>query len=173
MNIFKRIIYFLRRPAVIVFDGNSFFKELSSLLFKKEIIFNIEKDIKFAKFLIKYSKSPVVVFFQNNSLLEELDFQEKDIILLRNGFSKRKGVTFGEKENVDFNVSDVNITSQGINFKINYRGSTVPFWASGSFNEKDAEIIAGIAAVAVSRGMNLVEASQKIKDAANFLELKG
>ncbi len=173
MNIFKKIIYFLRRPAVIVFDGNSLFKELSFLIFEKEIIFNIEKDIKSAKFLIKYSKSPIVVFFQNNSLLEEFDFQEKDIFLLRNGLSRKKGLTFGEKESADFNVSDVNISPQGINFKLNYRGSTVPFWASGSFNEKDAEIIAGLVAVAVLKGMNLVEASQKIKDAASFLELKG
>ena len=59
-------------------------------------------------------------------------------------FQKKKGVdnvfTFGVKEEVDFNVSDININKEGVNFKLNYRGKTVPFWVSGISKEEDVEV---------------------------------
>lgn len=68
------------------------------------------------------------------------------------------------EDNVDLGwISDETETEEGINFKINYLGSSVPIWIKGIFKKEDLNnILAGISA-GLSAGMNIVEISEKLK----------
>jgi hypothetical protein len=66
----------------------------------------------------------------------------------------------------DLKISDVNVGQEGINFKANYRGSSVPFWLAGDNEVSDEQAGLKVQAAAViitnhlARGLNLVEISQ-------------
>lgn len=61
-------------------------------------------------------------------------------------------------------ISDETKTSEGINFKINYSGNSVPIWLKGVFEEEKLNsALAGISA-ALSLGLNIVEISDKLKN---------
>ncbi|MDD3072518.1 MAG: hypothetical protein PHH17_01320 [Candidatus Pacebacteria bacterium] len=171
MNIIKKIIHIFKRPSVIIFDHNFLLDKFSDFFSKKEIFFCVDEDIDLAKFLVKYSKKPIIIFNEKNDLVKEFSFSKNGIFILNSEFFKKKEedgfFTYGTKEDSDFKISDINIVSGEVNFKLNYRGSTVPFWASVEFDKNDMGEIAGIIALLFLRGMNLVEISQAIKDVTN------
>lgn len=100
-----------------------------------------------------------------------------------------QALTFGFHEGVDFQATDVKLNggdvsdssvaesaARGTNFKINYKGNTVPvwlaptpphqkFWCRGEGVGKE-QIYAALAAAAVGTvlGLNLVEVSQALKN---------
>jgi hypothetical protein len=74
-----------------------------------------------------------------------------------------KTLTFGFQSGADFQATDVNVNG-GTNFKVNYKGSTVPVWLEGS-GGKDRIYSALLAAcVATIFDLNLVEISQSLKN---------
>ena len=58
-------------------------------------------------------------------------------------------------------VSDVHVSGQELNFKVSWRGSTVPFWVSSKYQVSD---IVSIIAAGLAFGLNLVEISQELKN---------
>lgn len=155
---------------------------------------NIE-DVKIANFLIRFSKRPIIIINKNTKPSDKIleNIPPKAILILNSDFffsyydprpektgesfkrdldiylekKKEQGklFTFGLRKDVDFNVSDINLDPGGINFKINYKGNNVPFWIKGSFKKVDVSIISGVIAFGAIMGMNLVEISQKLKQA--------
>jgi len=74
-----------------------------------------------------------------------------------------KKISFGFSEEADFFASDQINTEEGISFKLNYKGNSVPVWIKSPFdNEKIYNVLAAIC-VAVISGLNIVEISEKIK----------
>lgn len=61
----------------------------------------------------------------------------------------------------ELKISDVKMNGKGMNFKINYRGSVVPFWAASGFKIEDA---LAIISIGLAIGLNLVEISQALKN---------
>lgn len=74
-----------------------------------------------------------------------------------------KTFTFGFSERANFWVSNIKL-NRGTNFKVNYKGSVVPFWLEGIFGKE--QIYGALAAVAVGIifGKNLVEISQALRE---------
>lgn len=70
-----------------------------------------------------------------------------------------KKITFGFSKEADFSASDQNLTDQGINFKLNYKGSSVPVWFK---RDQVHNVLAAISAAVIS-GMNVIEVSEKLK----------
>ena len=79
------------------------------------------------------------------------------------------------KIRAELKVSDIKTDEQGINFKVNYRGSIVPFWLvqkEGITAEKakiKAQESLTIIAVGLAVDLNLVEISQILKKSRNNL----
>ena len=72
-------------------------------------------------------------------------------------------LTFGFQQRADFFANFVKLNF-GTNFKVNFKGATVPFWLEGIFGKE--QIYAALAACATGYvfGMNLVEVSRAIRD---------
>jgi len=71
-------------------------------------------------------------------------------------------VTFGFQEKADFQATDV-IFNGRTNFKINYRGNTVPIWLDKICDEKEIKIALAAACVGAIFNLNLVEVSQSFQ----------
>lgn len=79
------------------------------------------------------------------------------------------------KIRAELQVSDIKTDGEGINFKVSYRGSLVPFWlitepgiTVEKAKTKIQEILAVIA-VGLAIDLNLVEISQILKKSQNLL----
>jgi hypothetical protein len=85
---------------------------------------------------------------------------------------KLSGQTFENylRIKAELRASDINLSGNGINFKVNYRGSVVPFWladnAQAASAETDSRVQAALDAIAVglATDLNLVEMSQILKE---------
>ena len=87
-----------------------------------------------------------------------------------------KTLTFGFQEGADFRVSDVKFNGRdassscqtreepvlGTNFKINYKGNTVPVWLEKLFGKEQIYSALAAATVGVIFDLNLVEISQAL-----------
>ncbi len=169
MNIFKKVIYFIKRPPIVVFDNNLFLEKFFLNFSKKEYLIKIGGNLEIIKFLIRYSKRPIIILNEKNTESEEIISLKKGIFLLNSKFFRKREAegnffTYGIKDNADFRISDINIDSQGVNFKLNHKGSTVPFWVKGEFDEKEVEKMAGFISLFYLSGKNFVEISQKIRN---------
>jgi UDP-N-acetylmuramoyl-tripeptide--D-alanyl-D-alanine ligase len=159
----------------------------------KDEILIIESDIKelnLLNFLVKNSSSPILlvtnlgeiptdsIFFRgdknsaedilkfinilpNNSQLV-LNFDDETLKEIKNSISL-KIFTFGFGEGSDFLASDVKFNHM-TNFKLNYQGNIIPIWLD--FSAKKAHVYNALAAISVSTilNLNLIEASQIIKN---------
>jgi len=74
------------------------------------------------------------------------------------------------KIRAELQVSDIKMNGEGINFKVSYRGSVVPFWLAGEpgitaekAKSKIQEALA-VVAMGLTIDLNLVEISQALKD---------
>jgi UDP-N-acetylmuramyl pentapeptide synthase len=79
---------------------------------------------------------------------------------------EHKKTDFGFNENANFRASDVNITEEEINFKLNFKGSSVPIWLKNENSTNNADEIYAIFSaicVGVYLGMNIVEISENLK----------
>ncbi|MEK7482233.1 MAG: hypothetical protein AAB620_00340 [Patescibacteria group bacterium] len=91
---------------------------------------------------------------------------DKEAIRQLKGKSSSQVLTFGlaeQKENLigpELQASDIRFTDNGLTFKLNYRGSSVPIWLANSSSREDIyPVLAGIGA-GVSLNVNLVELSR-------------
>lgn len=73
-----------------------------------------------------------------------------------------KKIGLGFSNDADFFVSDENITEEEINFKLNYKGSSVPIWLKSQNKEDIINCLTAIS-VAIVLGANMVEVSEKLK----------
>jgi len=79
-------------------------------------------------------------------------------------FLESDKISFGFSEKADFFASDQIDTEEGISFKLNYRGNSVPIWIKSPFDkEKIYNILAAIC-VAEFSGLNIVEISEQLKN---------
>lgn len=75
-----------------------------------------------------------------------------------------KKLSFGFLEEADFFASDQINTEEGISFKLNYKGNSVPIWIKNPFDkEKIYNVLAAICVGTIS-GLNIIEISEKIKN---------
>jgi hypothetical protein len=73
-----------------------------------------------------------------------------------------RSFTFGLRPEADLSASDI-IFSQEVNFKINYKGSSIPVWLSGSSDVNKVYAALATALCGIILGLNLVEISQSLK----------
>jgi UDP-N-acetylmuramoyl-tripeptide--D-alanyl-D-alanine ligase len=71
--------------------------------------------------------------------------------------------TFGFSERANFFATDIKL-NHGTNFKLNYKGSVVPFWLEGTFGKEQIYSALAAAVVGTIFGLNLVEISQLMRE---------
>lgn len=90
--------------------------------------------------------------------------------------SKAKVITYGFDEKADVQAKELNFSLgkagevQGINFKLSYKGSSVPVFLLNSLGTSAVSACLAGAAVGIIQGMNLIEIAQSLK---NFRNPKG
>lgn len=149
------------------------------LEFGREKLHN-DNDIEKLKFFLRKSASPILLIndFGDISLddISEiaaalpsggrllLNYDKEAIRQLR-GKSSSQVLTFGlaeQKENFigpELQASDVRFIENGLNFKLNYKGSSVPIWLSRSSAREDIYSVLSAIAAGVALNVNLVELS--------------
>ena len=80
-----------------------------------------------------------------------------------------KEITFGFQEGADFQATDIKLNT-GTNFKINYKGNTVPLWLEKLFGKEQIYSALAGAVCGTIFDLNLVEISQALK---NYHSLPG
>ncbi len=96
-----------------------------------------------------------------------VNFDDETIRMTRNE-SRANIMTFGLQEGADLRASD--FTQEGeVNFKINYRGSSVPFWFKENLSKEMVYSVLAAVACGLILGLNLVEMSQILRN-YNFSE---
>lgn len=77
---------------------------------------------------------------------------------------KKACFSYGLNDGADVRATDINIDESGSNFKVNYKGNIVPFWAKGVIDNDQIYLILKSIAMAIVEGKNLVEISNSIKN---------
>lgn len=118
----------------------------------------------------KMQKTLIFISAGDKSSLESLLSSSKEEFLLITGCKSLlpkhflfKNVSFGFSEEADFFATDRNISDQGINFKLNYRGNSVPVWLKSQQDNKVA-IALCIFCVGDVLGKSVIEISERVKD---------
>ncbi len=182
MNILAKIKFLIEKPKVIVIVGQKR-KEIKGKILRvlagrfkigKEIfVFEAgEKEINKFNFFLKNSRLPILLAsgldrgFSTKGLpgniffvLDSADEKLKEI----NGFGGFKKIRFGLSERNDVFVSDIK-ENGGTNFKINYKGSTVPFWLKEKTDKKEMGIVLSAVSLGLALEMNLVGISQALRE---------
>ena len=89
------------------------------------------------------------------------------LLRIKNFFTKGQKNSFKQffskylKIKTELAVSDIKVSDSELNFKVSWRGNTVPFWISSKYEV--SEILPLIVAGLVF-GLNLVEISQELKN---------
>lgn len=76
--------------------------------------------------------------------------------------SDAKTITFGFEEGVDLTASNYNISPDGINFKINYKGKIIPVRIPNAFGRQYVYAALAALAIGISLDLNLVEIIEAI-----------
>jgi UDP-N-acetylmuramoyl-tripeptide--D-alanyl-D-alanine ligase len=198
-EILEKIKYLFQKKPVIAItgEGRNLAKEAISLLIKDALIFSLEdSQIKKSEFFLRSSPISVLVVthvgdipFDRDYFAGEREKLENTIELAKklppknylvlnyddetvreiDDITNLQTFTFGFSERADFFASDLRF-NQGINFKVNYKGSTVPFWLEGTFGKEQIYTALVVAAVGTIFGKNLIEISQAMK---NYRTLPG
>lgn len=182
INFFKKIKYFTQNPTAVLLFGKNF-----NLI--EKIILDINKDIKVIDgmslkkkdliFIFKTLSSPILIFKNLNDLpnykIKEIinNFPQSGTILfkqekkinkkLKSKLSPTKLYSFSLNKKADITLEKFH-KNHGTNFKINYKGNSVPFWVKQKLNKDNAlNILAGIS-VGIILKNNLVEISQILKE---------
>ncbi len=115
----------------------------------------IEETLNLAKFLS--AKTNLVLNFDDET------------VKAVNDLTNLKTLTFGFQEGADFRATDI-MLNHGTNFKINYKGNTIPVWLEKLFGKEQIYAALSAAAVGLIFNLNLVEISQALK---NYYSLSG
>jgi len=168
---------------------NPYFKIDSEILIFDSDLTN-PSSVETLKFLIKNSSLPILVVTQVGDIPFDKDFfageREKTLAIRTlaktmpaQGFlilnfddetvreikadAIAHSLTFGFQEGADFQATDIKLNS-GTNFKINYKGNTVPVWLEKLFGKEQVYSALGATALGIIFDLNLVEISQALKD---------
>ena len=195
MNFFKKIIFFLNRPCIVLAVGNgrACVKEACSKVLSNTLIFesgSSAKEVKRFSFLLKNSRVPILIATHVGEIPPDRDFfdgERKDALSIREladalphqGFlilnyddetireiknkTIARSLTFGFQKGADFQATDINYNIEGINFKINYQGKSMPFWLKGVFGKEQIYAVLSAVCLGTVKGLNLVEISQSLK----------
>ncbi len=142
-------ISFLKSDVVVLSDDDFSLKELETLFSSMEETFlivnskNLTREKKLTGFLDE--KGQLLV---DHESLKKIP-----------GKKVKQRLSYGTDSEADLSISDLNI-SEKINFKINYKGSTVPVWIEG----KEDKIILNAAALGVGAmlGINFVDLTRSL-----------
>ncbi len=74
--------------------------------------------------------------------------------------AKANILTYGLSKEADLLASDLNSDIEGINFKVNFKDNTVPFWLKGMFGREYVYGVLAVATLAKINNLNLVDFSQ-------------
>ena len=184
INYFKKLFFSITKPNVVVVAGLN--RAIASDAIAK-VLGNRSKQVKKIPFC--FSKNSIFIFqaadrqeierleyVLNNSCLPILALTSAEHVggnlpaslrLVSNvddmdARNKRSNMlTFGLSNKADFRASDI---KDGMNFKINYKGSFVPVWLKGVKGKE--YVYAALSAICVGSifGINLVDASQRLKN---------
>jgi len=198
-EVFGKIKYLFEKKPVIVItgEGRILAKEAISLLIKDVKVFSLEdSQIRKSEFFLKSSPISVLVVTHVGDIPFDRDYfageKEKikntvelaktlpptcylvlnyddETIREINNVTNLHTFTFGFSERADFFASDLKF-NHGINFKVNHKGSVVPFWLEGTFGKEQIYTALSAAAVGTIFGKNLVEISQEMR---NYKTLPG
>lgn len=177
----------LKKPKAIILAGSDgkIIKETAELILvphlqKDEEVLIIEnnlEDTEKIKNIFEKSSFPILVLNQVNDIsLEKIkllteamsgkgflivNFGEETIEQIKE-VSSVPVLSFGFEARSDFYASDIKING-GINFKINYKGNSVPIWLEKSKWEEKITGALALVAIATVFGLNLVEISEALK----------
>lgn len=175
----NKLLFFIKRPCVILVVGKerSFAAEIISKILKDKNVLILRSET--SDFFLKKSKLPILVIIDSDDEKEISNIKRLAKIIPAQGFlvlnfdkdqirdmkniSIAQCLTYGFYKKADLQISDLNITSDGTNFKINYQDNIVPFWFKESLEKEHIySILSGIA-VGIISDINLVEISQSLR----------
>jgi UDP-N-acetylmuramoyl-tripeptide--D-alanyl-D-alanine ligase len=110
--------------------------------------------------LIKNTRNIVKTLPKNVNLVLNFDDETSREI---GDSTELKILTFGLQNNADLKASDFNVNG-GTNFKINYKGNTVPVWLEKTFGKEQIYSVLAAGCVGSILGLNLIESSEVFKD---------
>lgn len=149
----------------------SSFSSLKNKVFLIEIVNNI-LSLKKISFLLKRSSIPILIINDKNLDWELIrNISSKGFIIVNTEIArmlKKEGIEETLINEVGFNdrselwASDLNIGDE-TNFKINYRGDSVPFWIERKLNNDEIIEILLVVRAGMILGMNLVQISKNLK----------
>ncbi len=171
--------FYLKKPPLVVVQDqtikdyiikiiSSHFKYYENKVpFFQKIILILEP-IKKIKFFIRNSKLPVIV---SNSETKELrSYLPPNGYLVLNYDKESFGkevlaniLTYGFEKGADFLITDLNFLNKEVNFKINYRGSTIPFWIKNIEEKKEVYLVLAAIVTCFCLDLNLVEISKALQ----------
>lgn len=195
-NLIEKLNFFVKKPKVIMIFGENrvrvkdFLTKILKLNFKigeKVLIVDIDlqdpSSMEKLSFFVKNSPYPILSFVGNSLLPDQKEKIEKVMetlpdtakILLNNDDDSLKGLkirdninllTFAANSIADLRVTDV----FEANFKVNYKGSTIPIWfekpldlSSESIKEEVASVLAAVS-IGLMLDLNLVGMSQVLRE---------
>lgn len=176
----NKIIFFIKKPPVVfvVGEGRSFTAKIVSKILENKKILIFESDVP--GFFLRKSKLPILAITDTRDSKEISQIENLAKIIPVQGFlvlnfdneiireikntSIANFLTYGFYKKADLQVSDLNINSEGVNFKINYQGNIVPFWLKNISGREQIYNILPAIAVGLIMNMNLVEISQILRD---------
>ncbi len=175
----NKLLFFVKRPCVVlvVGKGRSFAFETISKILKDKNVLILSSET--SDFFLKKSKLPILVITDSDDEKEISNIKRLAKIIPAQGFlvlnfdkdqirdikniSIAQCLTYGFYKKADLQISDLNISPDGTNFKVNYQGNIVPFWFKESLEKKHIySILSGIA-VGIIHDINLVGISQSLK----------
>ena len=181
INLLLKLKFLLKRPAIIVIIGEEKeeskqkINQMLNIYFKAKkdfLVFTADnKNINNFKFFLKYSKQPIFVVTQMNSLQKNIietvaSLLHKTTLVLNldNPITKKikkltdvKTLSFGFSQECDFTA-----INSDMNLKIDYKGSIIPTWLKRK-SQKDTYSILCSLVIGFILGLNLVEISQIFK----------
>ncbi len=135
MNSNKQKIIFVGHKKSLVFDL------IKKMLENKEIVF---KDNALD------SEKALVIF--------NFDDEKNKAIKERS----KNAISYGFESGADVLATDVNLGEKEANFKINFQGSSIPFWIKNIFDKENLYNALEAVTFGIAGGMNMVEISQII-----------
>ncbi len=198
-EVLGKIKYLFQKKPVIVItgEGRVLAKKAIATLIKDALIFSLEdSQIKKSGFFLKSSPLSVLVVTHIEDIPFDRDYFAGEREKLKNTIDLAKSLpsvcylvlnyddetvreinditnlhtfTFGFSERADFFASDLKF-NHGVNFKVNHKGSVIPFWLKEAFGKEQIYAVLAATAVGTIFGKNLVEISQEMR---NYKTLPG
>lgn len=147
----SRIVLFFK-DIIILEDGGFDPKELSKFFsYFVEVVVVVDSEN------VSREKEIVSLLDKKSSLLVNYKVKEK--------FSAKRMhyLSYGFNNKADFFVSDV-IVNNKTNFKINYKGSSIPVWIEKNAKKKKILQVTSALGVGVLLGINFVSLTQRVKN---------